>query len=120
MNEEVRRLTDRLREIDLERGEITQRLSDIGLEVVNRGTNHPRDRAVAGGDSQERYFDCDGNILTIGDRVRFLTKGIFRSRYGTIVKFGKKRASCVDDTGIPTNRAYKNIRLITELSTNEQ
>ena len=79
------------------------------------------DRVIVTG-SGENKVDRDGNALTKGDKVQFLTNGIFRSRSRIVVNCGTKRVTCRDEEGIVTNRAYKNLRLIPrqDISENEQ
>ena len=58
--------------------------------------------------------DRDGNIITIGDRVTFLTKGKFKSTEGTITKFSKlnERVFATDSNGQEIPRAPRNVRII--------
>ena len=150
MNEEVRSLCKRIQDIDLEREELIEKLNELtgtdfttanesnsdaavsSLEVIRgdrqriKGRATTRIEVIVRGESLEqqqdidRYVDSEGNQLQAGDRVRFLTKGVYRSRIGTITNFGKKRATCIDEQGNITNRAYKNLKLIQGETENEQ
>ena len=134
--EEIRRICERINNIDIERDGLVGRLNELNaaagitLSTQRRSPNHPRARRTAQstrtfrssiqGDNIEYKYDSNGNQLTEGDRVHFLTKGVYRSRYGTITSLGTKRATCINDEGNTTNRAYKNLVLAPNVVEHEQ
>ena len=56
--------------------------------------------------------DRDGVVLSIGDEVRFLTKGSNPACSGEISKFTRKYVVCIDSSGTFTRRYSRNLRVI--------
>ena len=58
--------------------------------------------------------DRDGNHIHIGSRIRFLTKGKYKSTTGTVTKFSKnyERIFAEDIDGSVIPRAPHNVRII--------
>ena len=58
--------------------------------------------------------DREGNIIHIGDRVLFLTKGKFKSKEGTVTRFSRnfERVFATDTSGNEIPRALRNLRIL--------
>ena len=58
------------------------------------------------------YLDRNGNTLHIGDKVYLLTRGVFKDRYGTVLRFGKNKNEVKRDrTGQEQTRVSHNLVL---------
>ena len=58
--------------------------------------------------------DSDGTEILIGDRVRFLTRGLFSSRTGIVYKISDsgERVTSRDDRNRPISRAPQNLKVL--------
>ena len=62
----------------------------------------------------QQVEDRDGNNILIGSRVRFLTKGRYRSTEGIVTRFSRNntRVFAQDIDGFEVPRAPRNVRVI--------
>ena len=54
--------------------------------------------------------DRDGNQLKVGDKVEFLTKGLYKSNTWTIYRLTETRVLCKRKGNQKTHRDYQNVR----------
>ena len=109
MNNEEERLnalTNQLRRLQLE-----QRTVEREIQTIRQGIRARKSRVI--------HTDHNGDEIRIGNKVRFLTKGKYKSREGRIVKFGERFVTSEDNRGNKIFREYGNVELIID-SENEQ
>lgn len=60
--------------------------------------------------------DCDGTQIYIGDQVKFLTKGKYKSKKGIVYKISdnKTRVTARDENNFSITRAPNNLKIITK------
>ena len=64
---------------------------------------------------EPRRTDRNGNILKVGDRVKFLTEGRFTGKFWTIYRLTEKRVLCErKKSGQKTHREYRNVQKVLE------
>ena len=58
--------------------------------------------------------DINDKVIQIGNRVRFITKGLHNSTEGTVYKISKngRRVTSWDDKGMPISRVPYNLQII--------
>ena len=71
-------------------------------------------RTSKGSSDQTSVRDINNKVIRIGNRVRFITKGLHNSTEGTVYKISKngKRVTSLDDKGMPISRAPYNLQII--------
>ena len=62
--------------------------------------------------NNSRVKDTNGNRIDIGDKVKFLTKGLFESREGIVTKITKSRVTSTDARGVKIVRSGKNLKVL--------
>ena len=96
LQREVTTLQNQLRDTE-------QRLTEqaVAAEVI------PDDRDQGPTTAQDR----DNTPIQIGDRVHILTRGVHRSREGTVREIGTTQITILDTNGIEQVRAPRNVRV---------
>ena len=71
-------------------------------------------RTSKGSSDKTSVRDINNKVIRIGNRVRFITKGLHNSTEGTVYKISKngKRVTSLDDKGMPISRAPYNLQII--------
>ena len=99
--DDIKILTARLRELELQQRAITRELQSIKTMI------------------QEREQEGTNKEITTGSRVRLKTPGKFKCTTGTVTRVGKV-VSVRLDTGRITTRKTENLEIITEKKQDEQ
>ncbi len=95
MQNEERDLIERLQFLSLEKQGIERRLKEIrGKRLINRTL----------------IKDRDGNLIRIGDKVTFITKGKYTSTEGIVTRANQSRITAKDSHGNHISRALHNVR----------
>ena len=123
----IQELSDRLRVLNIERASTEQQLRELENERAERATGRLRrdtDRArrrqsEADRRSRQAARDRKGELIVLGDRVRFLTKGLYRSTEGVVTKINKRRVTARDTSGNAISRAPHNVEIIFEGDSSE-
>lgn len=95
-------LTERLQQLQIEQAMIQREIQDVRQQIREQRTRVRR--AIR--------TDVNGDELRIGDRVRFLTRGRYRSTTGVIIKFGDRFVISLDNEDNKIYREYGNVELI--------
>ena len=69
---------------------------------------------ISSSQQEDEIFDRDGNIITIGCEVIFLTRGRFKTTRGTVTHFSdnKSRVFAIDKKSTEISRAPRNVRIV--------
>ena len=116
VQDEIDRLTQDLQQLSIQKESIDRTYKRVSkrIEQLRRrqsvNTQHISREATQ---INTRRTDADGNLLQVGDKVSFITKGKFKSTEGVVTSFGKRFVSTVDDEGRIINRESRNLRQIT-------
>ena len=116
VQDEIDRLTQDLQQLSIQKESIDRTYKRVSkrIEQLRRrqsvNTQHISREATQ---INTRRTDADGNLLQVGDKVSFITKGKFKSTEGVVTSFGKRFVSTVDDEGRIINRESRNLRRIT-------
>jgi hypothetical protein len=118
----IQELSNRLKVLNIEKASTEQQLRELENEKAERTTGRLRrniDRArrrqsEADRKSRQAARDRKGELIVLGDRVRFLTKGFYRSTEGVVTNINKRRISARDNSGNAISRAPHNVEIIFE------
>ena len=101
--DEIDTLTQRIHNLHIQLRATERKLKEVqGRQVARQARGRRRKGAP------QTPTNSEGNRLYIGDKIRFLTTGRYRSTQGTIVTFGSRFFISKDNTGNIINREYKN------------
>ena len=105
----IRQVLDRLEERNATTNEdTTSTTNDDTTSTTNDDT------AAADPLPPNRPTDCDGNIIVLGNRVTFLTRGKYNSTEGVATRFSidNKIIFSLDNTGAEIARQTRNVRIV--------
>ena len=127
LDRRIRELSDRLRVLNIERSSTEQQLRQLENARAERATNRlrrdteraRRRQSEAERRSRQAARDRKGELIVLGDRVRFLTKGLYRSTEGVVTKINKRRVTARDSSGNAVSRAPHNVEIIFEGDSSE-
>ena len=120
LDQQIKQLTRRLKRLATEKKSVERQVRDLQKrqkDIHLQRLKDNRDRFLRRQRETQRRLseaakDRHGNILVLGDRVRFLTKGLYAATEGIITKVGKSRITARDNYGALINRAPKNVEII--------
>ena len=120
LDQQIKQLTRRLKRLATEKKSVERQVRDLQKrqkELQTQRLKDNRDKFLRRQRQTQRRLteaakDRHGNILVLGDRVRFLTKGLYAATEGIITKVGKSRITARDNYGALINRAPKNVEII--------
>ena len=127
IGQQINLLNNRLRELTIERNRTEQQLRELQRQQEARNQRRlreNRDRALRRQRETDRRLaqaprDRFNKIIVLGDKVRFLTKGLFRSTEGIVTKINKLRITARDSTGRLINRNPENVEIIEDSDSSE-
>ena len=120
ISSEIRRTAADLRAVDQLKEEIQTRRDRLFAKLCRlkgkrnfiRNEEEVKKRRVEEGPKPYNRKDANGDILRVGDKVLFLTKGTTESTEGIVRYFGTDYCTSVDSHGNLVDRKYKNIQII--------
>lgn len=112
--ETLETLTERLNRLTLERNRVIREINNINQRRQEAQAREQRPQRQRQRTRQAERVDVNGTPLHVGDRVRFLTAGRYRSTEGTVHKFGTRFVVSEDDSGNKIAREYGNVERIEE------
>ena len=115
-------LTEQLRELNVQRNQTEREireLQNLQVEKAAERLRNNRHRVIRRQREAERRLkeaakDRYGNLIVLGDRVKFLTTGLYRSTEGIVTKINKSRITAKDHRGIPISRSPHNVAVVLE------
>jgi hypothetical protein len=128
IQEKITKLTNRSKDITTERNNIEKKVQELqkklkALKVKELCNN--RDKIARRQRESRRRLpqaarDRFEKIIVPGDKVRFLTSGLFKSTEGIVTKIGKARITARDSSGFLINRSPNNVEVIEEENNSEE
>lgn len=118
ITERITELTEELRRLDIQRTQAAYKLKELieeqskSSQTPKEDENPPNGQVVTEQRLQQATKDRHGNLIVLGDRVRFLTKGLYRSTEGIVSKINKTRITAKDNKGILISRSPYNVEVI--------
>jgi len=112
IDQDIEELTKRIQNINIQRTVLLQeeliyeeQLRTLRKEQHQRSNNQLQI-------SNNVHKDRDGNDINIGDRVRFLTRGVIKTSEGTVKSFGRRFVISISKEGFEISRLAKNLKII--------
>ena len=108
----IENLRRQLARLEIATDNIRQSIQDLENE---QGPQQVQPRPAAAPVQQaQQVVDRDGNDILIGSRVRFITKGKYRSTEGVVTRFSRDhtRVFAEDIDGFEVPKAPRNVRVI--------
>jgi uncharacterized Zn ribbon protein len=95
----------------IDRLEIKNRIlrKDLNTSCIKTKTN----KKVSTEPAKVIAKDAKGNVLEVGQRVKFITKGKYKSTEGIIEKIKETRVISIDNKKNKIVRAHQNVEIIT-------
>ena len=107
-SDDINSLIERIKTLELENTSVRRELRVVRQTLAETERALRQAKQV---NNKIEYRDRNGHELSIGNKVKILTKGRFPERFGTIESFQDKWVIIRDRTGIPQQRISKNVRL---------
>jgi len=114
LDRDIDNIIRRLESINVQKTRLLNEEIEYERELQELRREQRRRSSVQNVEEEEIRRDRDGKVIRIGDRVRFLTRGVFKANVGTVKSFGKRFVvSTEEEEGLEVNRLAKNLRVIT-------
>jgi len=114
LDRDIDNIIRRLESINVQKTRLLNEEIEYERELQELRREQRRRSSVQNAKEAEIRRDRDGKEIRIGDRVRFLTRGVFKANVGTVKSFGKRFiVSTEEEEGLEVNRLAKNLRVIT-------
>ena len=112
LDREINTITQRLQDINIQRTQLLQEELQYERELRILRNKQQRRSNVQDDEEKDIRRDRDGKVIHIGDRVRFLTRGVFKATEGEVKNFGRRFVVSIGEEGFEVNRLAKNLRVI--------